>query len=63
VDRDPLPVAAVLVFDALLLLTVGLLVGRGTRTFGWAVLLGSVEGFAGMFVFLIAALAAALGGD
>jgi hypothetical protein len=46
-----------------LLLTVGLLVRRESRPFGWAVLMGSAQGFIATFLFLLAALAAALGPD
>jgi hypothetical protein len=40
-----------------------LLVRRRTYPFGWAVILGSAQGFAVSFLTLLALLAAALGGD
>jgi hypothetical protein len=46
-----------------LVLTVGLLVRRVSRPFGWAVLLGSVQGFVASFLVLLAAFAAAMGAD
>jgi hypothetical protein len=46
-----------------LMLTVGLLVRRESRPFGWAVLLGSVQGFVASFLVLLAAFAAAMGAD
>ncbi len=42
-----------------LMLTVGLLVRRESRAYGWAVLMGSAQGFVASFVVLLAAFAAA----
>jgi hypothetical protein len=46
-----------------LMVTVGLFVRRPSRRYGLAVLVGSAEGFIGMFVLLALALAAAMGAD
>jgi hypothetical protein len=41
----------------------GLLVRRESRAYGWAVLMGSTQGFVASFVVLVATLAAAIGPD
>lgn len=46
-----------------LLVGFALMVRRRTYPFGWAVVLGSVQGFAVSFLTLLAVMAAAFGGD
>jgi hypothetical protein len=46
-----------------LLVSVALSVRRDSRPFGWAVLMGSAQGFAASFLAIVAAFAAAMGGD
>jgi hypothetical protein len=46
-----------------LVLAAGLLVRRESRPFGWAVLMGSTQGFVASFVAIAAAFAAAMGAD
>jgi hypothetical protein len=45
------------------LVTIGLLVRRDIRPFGWAVLLGSAQGFVAMFLVVLAGLSAFYAGD